>query len=505
MAERCWTELKRAAVLVLVVFFAVAEAGATPAELVERVVREEMEAAGTPAMAALVLRDGKVVAAFATGMADPAAEQEAGLDTVFPAGSITKLLTAALVMKQVEDGRLDLDVPVNSYLAPDEQIIDKDGRQVPATLRQILSHTSGLPVAWDGIPPSPPVTSSMAYLSANRVAIHPPGERIVYSNSAMALAGLVAARAAGLGFADYARTALFEPLGMTRSSFGAPGDIEGLAAGHVRRSGGIEPVPNPDLTPLAPAGALLTTVHDLGRFARMILEGGTVDGVQILTPASVSEMLRLSARIHPDLNEGFGLGFGLREVPGRNLAWWDGSTGAAAAHFALMPDNGLVVIVLSNLADNHATSVAGRRIRDALIPPSVHAAYNAAPDVLAERAGNYRTLDFVDPRYAFVAWFMPFRVAVDGAGGLEIRSAMLGEMQLVPVAPNRFMVRGSMLDGSTALFDGDILQVGFVRTLRQPALLSPAALIVYAGLVAALLLALAGWGLWRLVRRRRAR
>jgi CubicO group peptidase (beta-lactamase class C family) len=480
-------------------------AGETPQELAERVVREEMEYAGTPAMVALVLRDEDVLASVATGLADPANGRPVDLDTVFPAGSVSKLLTATLVMIEVEAGRLDLDVPVNSYLPADEQIIDRNGLPVPATLRQLLSHSSGLPVAWDGIPPSPPVASTESYLAANRETIYPPGDRIVYSNAALTFAGVIAARAAGMDFEDFARDRLFDPLGMTRSSFGAPGAVENIAAGHARGRGGVvEPAANPDLSALAPAGGLLTTVQDLGQFARLILGEGRIDGVEVLSPGGVAEMLRLQARFHPELDEGFGLAFGRRQDAGRSVAWWDGSTLAAAAHFALAPDAEVAVIVLSNLADNHPTSVAGRRILDALVPPTDMVAYAPAPADLAPRAGIYRTVDFVDPRFAFLSWLMPFRVSV-GEGGLDVASTMVGDMMFEPVGPERFTVRGSMLDGATALFEGDRLQVGFVRAERQPALLSPVAIVTYAGLLALLVLTPVVWGLWRLVRRRRVR
>ena len=477
----------------------------TPQEMLERVLREEMVAAGTPAMTALVLQNGQEAAAATIGLADPGKGDSADPDTVFPAGSISKLLTAALVMTEVEAGRLDLDLPVNDYLSAAEALVDGDGTPVPATLRQILSHTSGLPVSWDGIPPNPPVTSTEDYLAANRSVIRPPGAEVVYSNSAMTLAGVIAARSAGMGFEDFAQERLLAPLGMTRSSFGAPGVVEGLAMGHVRkRNGDVEPAENPDLSALAPAGGLLTTARDLGQFARLILGAGRVDGTRVLSPASVSKMLTMQAQVHPDLDEGFGLGFGLRQESGRRVAWWDGSTGAAAAHLSLLPDEGLAVIVLSNLADNHATSVAGRRIRDALAPPGEVAPFAPPSDRLAALTGNYRTLDFVDPSLAFLSWLMPLRV-VERDGELSIRSAMVGEMELLPVAADRFTVRGTMLDGSAALFDGDRLYVGFVRAVRQPVLLSPPALFAYAGLIVVILLALIVWAVVRLVRRRRAR
>jgi CubicO group peptidase (beta-lactamase class C family) len=121
-------------------------AAATPDNLQSRVaalVEEAREQAGIPALAVAVVTDREVVVELASGLADREAGTPATTDTVFPAASVSKLLTAALVMQQVERGRLALDTPANQYLEPELRIRDADGAEVPATVRQLLNHTSG--------------------------------------------------------------------------------------------------------------------------------------------------------------------------------------------------------------------------------------------------------------------------------------------------------------------------------------------------------------------------
>jgi CubicO group peptidase (beta-lactamase class C family) len=199
-----------------------------------------------------------------------------GIDTAFPVGSVTKLVTAAVVMTEVDAGRLDLDAPITPLVSPELRPVDATGAEIEVSLRQLLSHSSGLPVTWDGFPPNPPVESRAAYIGASRTIVHPPGERLVYSNVAFVLAGEIAAASAGLSFEQLAQDRLFAPLGMKRTSLGNAADFEYLlAAGHRRGTDDrVQPEPHLDLTPMAAAGSLLTTPDDLARFAMMLRPSG---------------------------------------------------------------------------------------------------------------------------------------------------------------------------------------------------------------------------------------
>jgi hypothetical protein len=184
------------------------------------------------------------------------------------------------------------------------------------------------------------------------------------------------------------------------------------------------------------------------------------------------------------------------------MVWWDGGLHGAAARLALLPDANVGVVVLSNLANNDPTSVTGRRVLEALVPPPADAGYQPSAEELDRAAGLYRPLDLVDPEL----WFLGYLVAlkIERRGDTLVQSSRItGESTLLPIGPNRFRIVGSMFDDSTVLFDGGSLIMGFVNARRISAWQSPTALVVYAVLLAVTFASLLGWGAWRAVRRLR--
>ncbi len=473
---------------------------------VRALVEETRAGAGIPALAVAVVADGEVVVELASGLADREAEVPASTETVFPAASVSKLFTTALVMQQVEGDRLDLDTPANQYLEPSLRIRDADGAEVPATVRQLLNHTSGLPVAWSGIhldPDDPPV-SIEEHLTDRLRIIHPPGERLVYANDAFALAGLLAERAAGLDFETLAQESLLEPLGMASSSF-TPGAALGerLAAAYGAMGGGDDRTDHADVGAVAPAGSLVTTAGDLARFARLILGEGEIDGVRLLEPESVREMLRLQVRAHPAADDGFGLGFGVREGPGRRVGWWDGGLPGAASRLLVLPDHGVGVVLLSNLAGNGPVNVLSGRIVDLLLGEESVDAFGLEEADIDAVSGTYRPLDMLDPEMPFL--HLLFNVEVTrGDDGLELRAPMIGEKgSLRPRGPRRFRLDGGFFDGATVLFEDDHLYAHMMVARRVAWWQTATALLVYAGIVALGLVSVPAALIWRRIRRRR--
>ena len=501
-----------AAVIALCLVSAPVHAGVPP-DLESRaraIVEEERALAGTPAISVAIFADGRVVASFAVGLADVESRTPATTETLFPAASVTKLLTAALVMREVERGRLSLDAPVDDSLPPERQVRDASGAPVPVTLRQLLSHSSGLPVSWAGIQndPNEPPRSLDDFLAHGLRTVRPAGEKLIYSNDGFALAGWLAARAEGTSFDALARSALFEPLGMSHSTLAAPKDAgPALAAAY----GGMLPftghsrVPHQTVSGVAPAGALITTAGDLARFGLALLNGGELDGARVLSGESVAEMMRLQARAHPRMPEGFGLGFGVREVPGRRLVWWDGGLAGAASRLALLPEHRVGVALLSNLADNAPVSTAARRILDLLVPPPERdAADGSRAD--APLGGTYRPRDVVDPSARFMEWLVNLRIERD-ADGWRLSTPLDPEpSRLIPAGDGLYTLSGrGMLDGAYVLVDGDRLFAGFVGAERVGWWQSARALVAYASLALLALLGAGGWLGLRWLRRRRAR
>lgn len=493
---------------------ALAARAAPPPDLEARaraIVEEERAAAGTPGMSVAIFGDGRVWALFSVGEADAEAHVAASDETLYPAASVTKILTAALVMREVEHGRLSLDAPVNESLPDERRVRDSAGAPVPVTLRQLLSHSSGIPPSWAGIQDDPnEAPRSLDDLLAHGLRTsRPPGQKLMYANDAFALAGWLAARAEGVSFDELARVGLFEPLGMTHSTLVPPreaGPKLAAAYGGASPFSGNGRAQHATVSGTAPAGALITTASDLARFGLAMLGGGELDGARVLSRESVAEMMKLQARAHPRVPEGFGLGFGVREEPGGKLVWWDGTLTGAASRLALLPEHGVGVAILSNIGNNAPVTAAGVRILELFVPPVPAGASDEKED--AALVGTYVVRDLLDPSVRYLEWLANVRVTRQN-GALSLDLPIGSEpARLTPVGDGTYVLHGrNLLNGAHAVRDGDFLYVGMVQAQRVAAWQSARAIFACAG---ALALALAGalaWGVarwWRGRRRVRA-
>jgi CubicO group peptidase (beta-lactamase class C family) len=466
---------------------------------------EELERHQAPGMSLAVTSGRSLSHEAVAGFAD----REAGIpvepDTLFQAASVSKLLTATLVLRQVERGRLGLDTPANQYLAPERWIRDRGGLPVPATLRHLLTHTSGLPVRNGDRQPG--VRLEDALIGRLRT-IRPPGEKIIYSNDGYALLGYLAAKADGQTFREHARTVLFEPLGMTRSSFRSPSEFrdrlavgEGSFFGAFDRTSRVEPA---DHSAIVPAGGLITTAGDLLRFALLFLHEGEIDGRQILSAETVSEMTLLQVRQHPALDEGYGLGFMVRERAGRTVAWHDGGYPGASARLLLVPDAGIAIAALSNTVEiDTVAAVVGRTV-DLLTGPE-GAAPASDPAELRVAQGAYRFVDVLPPGDWYLNWL--FNLEVDPSGSTPVlrRFPILAPLPIEARGPGRFLIHGWHFDGAIAHVDGDRLYVGIAEARRLAWWETARAFLAVTTLVALVALAALGWLSWVAVRRAFAR
>ena len=215
-------------------------------------------------------------------------------DTQYRIGSITKVLTAVLVLQCRDDGLLDLDDPI--------------GRRVPetgyadATVRSLLAHVSGMqsePVGpwWE----RSPGVSVEALLAANdgSGAVFAPGEQWHYSNLGFGLLGEAAARLRGAAWSDLVEERILGPLGMTRTSY-LPEEpyARGLSVHHLANTLTAEPLQ--DTGAMAPAGQLWSTVEDLAKFAAFLSFGNPT----VLADQTLTEMREA---VPPALDYGLGI------------------------------------------------------------------------------------------------------------------------------------------------------------------------------------------------------
>lgn len=271
--------------------------------------------------------------------------------TTFHTASVAKTFTAVGILKMVEDGKLDLHTDVNSYL-PKEAHIPKTYQNQPITLHHLLTHTAGFSdVVHGGLAPSAKkVLSPKQNIIQNQPnRIYPPGHFISYSNYGFDLAGYIIENVTGLPFEDYMNKEVFEPLGMNRTAFTRSGKIPSQfspPATYKIINGKKQPFP-PEYLNFTASAQAMTTVTDMGRFLRMLLNGGILDGNRILTSKSVNMMSARHEGSHPKLT---GVGYGTWEGKGDGPRWFRHSGDNAGSHtkYALIPEQGIGIYVTVN-------------------------------------------------------------------------------------------------------------------------------------------------------------
>jgi len=266
----------------------------------------------------------------AVGFSDVAAKTPMKPDALFWIASQSKPITATALMMLVDEGKVKLDDPVAKYVPEfaaiwlkaerDDAHLNLKRPRRPVTVRDILSHTSGLPFA--SAMEHPTLDKLPLRVCAMSYAMTPletePGEHYAYSNAGINTAGRIIEVAGGMPYEEFLQKRLFDPLGMKDTTFWPNDEQTARLAKSYRPNSdrtGLEETPITQLTyPLSdrtrqpmPAGGLFSTAADLGRFCRMILNGGELDGRRYVSEDSVSEMTRKQTA--DSIKDGYGLGW----------------------------------------------------------------------------------------------------------------------------------------------------------------------------------------------------
>lgn len=306
-----------------------------------------LEELATPGAAVALLRDGKVALAKGYGWADREQRKPVTTATLFNIGSISKTVAAWGLVKLVQEGKLDLDAPVERYLTrwhlpPSEFDHDK------VTLRRLLSHTAGLRLhGYPGFAPSerlPTIEESLAGAtngSGDVRVIMEPGTRWQYSGGGYTIAQLLVEEATGRPFSEYMRTEVLQPLGMTSSSYVWDDMVSARAATPY---GPLGSIPGPRFTAQAAAG-LQTSLDDFVRFA--------LAGMSSERPALATKVLpgRVVASMQVPVAPGtdYGLGYGVVDVlDGAHAVGHGGANDGWMARFLVVPRTGDGLVVMTN-------------------------------------------------------------------------------------------------------------------------------------------------------------
>lgn len=344
--------------LALVQFVAPARAASPIADALKPFVEKE-ELAGA---VALVASKDKVLAVEAVGFADRATKRPMIPDALFWIASQSKPITAVAVLMLVDEGKLKLDDAVEKYLPEFKcQQLDAgkgpDGKPIlkapahPITVREVLSHTSGLPFSsavekptLDGLPLRDAVASY-----AKTPLIFEPSSKYAYSNAGINTAARLIEVITGQSYEAFMDARLFHPLGMKDTTFWPTKEqLTRLATPHKPNAAktGLETTTISQLHyPLderakrypMPAGGLFSTAADVAKFCQMLLNGGTLNGKRYLSAAAFKA---LTTRQTPaNLKESYGLGF---SVGGGGF----GHGGALATNMNIDPTRGLITVWL---------------------------------------------------------------------------------------------------------------------------------------------------------------
>ena len=308
----------------------------------------------------LVADKNGVLATEAFGLADLASRRPMAADTVFWIASQSKPITATAFMMLVDEGKVNVEDPVEKYLPEFKgQMVmaEETAAQVilrkpshPIRVRDVLSHTSGLRFK---SPLEMPTLDGLALRHAVRShALQPlqwePGSKYLYSNAGINTAARIIEVVTGMAYEDFMRTRLFEPLGMKETTFWpTEAQVRRMAKVYKPNAAktGLEetlydqlryPLTDRTRYPM-PAGGLFSTAADVARFARMLLNGGELDGRRYLSAAAVQTMT--GKQTPAAITQGYGFGFtvGQREF---------GHGGALNTETAIDTSSGLITIFL---------------------------------------------------------------------------------------------------------------------------------------------------------------
>ncbi|MBS0206616.1 MAG: beta-lactamase family protein [Planctomycetes bacterium] len=307
----------------------------------------------------LVASRDKVLSLEAVGFEDLAAKKPMTTDSMFWIASMSKPITAAALMILVDEGKVNVEDPVEKYLPEfrgqmvavyqdDTTRLLKRPRH-PITVKNVLSHTSGLPFASAVEHPTldrlPLREAVLSY--ALTPLIFEPDTKYQYSNAGINTAGRIIEVVSGMPYERFLEERLFQPLGMKDTTFWPNDEQVSRLAKSYRPNAAKNDLEEFKISQLQyplqdrthrypmPAGGYFGTARDMGRFCQMLLNGGTLEGRRYLSEAAVKQMT--SKQTGDALKDGYGFGF---STNGTTF----GHGGAHATNMTVDPQSGLVTV-----------------------------------------------------------------------------------------------------------------------------------------------------------------
>lgn len=350
----------------------------------ERTIEDELKAAKTPGAAFAIVSGDKVVFSKGFGTTSTESENPITSDTLFRMGSTTKMFTAATLVSLAEAGKIKLDAPIGNYLK------NLPPKISALTVHQLLSQSSGLrdfaPLASGN---NDSDLENNIRLWKDDIFFTEPNKIYSYSSANYWLAGFLAEELSGKAYSDAVAEIVLRPLGMNRSTMRAfEAMTYSLALGHDIKDGTanvIRPIDNN--VAKYPGGSLFSSASELSRFAIAMLNGGKIDGKQILAPTVVEQLEKPQFYLPGEEKAFYGYGLlGYEDRGVKTISHGGVSRGYGSTIF-FAPEQKIAIIVLAN-SNGQTLPKSRRKAMEMLLP--LKPATNEQPKPIALNADEMK-------------------------------------------------------------------------------------------------------------------
>ncbi len=358
-------------------------------QLLEIWLQAERDYEEIPGLSIAVVHDQELVWSQGFGFADLGENRPITAKTIYSICSISKLFTSIAVLQLRDKGLLDLDDPVSKHL-PWFQIQEKHADAGKATIRNILTHSSGLPREsafpyWSAPDFEFPTQKEIMERVSEQATLYPADTYFQYSNLGLTLAGEVVAAASGQSYEKYVMENILKPLGLQDTRPEMPEKLRGkaLADGHSAktRKGVREEVPFFQANGVAAAAGYSSTVEDLVKFASWQFRVLSGDDADILQKNTLREMQRVQW-LDPNWRTSWGLGFAVWRSDNKTFVGHGGSCPGFRSQLLIMPKDKIAVAVASNASGVNPRAYAQRAYE--ILAPVISKASKAEKSESAE-------------------------------------------------------------------------------------------------------------------------
>jgi CubicO group peptidase (beta-lactamase class C family) len=361
---------------------------------IEKAIEEGRQKRGIPGLSLVIVKDDRVIYMKGLGFRDFEHKAPVTPDTLFAIGSSTKAFTAMLVAMGADEGKISLDDSPKKFL-PYFKLQDPDA-DAKITVRDLLSHSSGLnrtDLAW--------ITGVLNREEVIRVAAQAKPtaklrEKWQYQNVMYSAAGECVAKAENSTWESLIKERIFKPLGMRASNLNVPDTLRSPdhsnGYNYDEDTKETRQLPMRDFPQVAAAGAINSNARDMAQWLRLMLGGGAFESKRLVSENSFAELVKPQMKIGGNVN--YGLGWMLREWHGHKVAEHGGNIDGFNAQVALMPDQRLGFVMLTNVSASTLPSAAMEAVWSNLVgdpdaPKPEATASNAAAVKLEDEAGSY--------------------------------------------------------------------------------------------------------------------